>query len=189
LGAELLRINLEKKTTTDNESDNDAFMLNIDTELQTDDDGLEYYKLYRKDYDSVAGLPHWETYFNLELSPHKRLLSYGRYLRSLYDYSDLKYFELTSSDKNVDLATTIGSLTILESEKIQIGGLGDKIFLPYYLNFVTKVPVNLLELIEENQYGFVKFTWRGLRALHCKKLSSSRTARSGEKLRVSSKIG
>lgn len=161
LGAELMRINLEKKKTTDNESDNDSFMLNIETTLNVDIDGVEYYNLYRPAYSAVVALPHYETYFNTELSPTKRTLKYGRLLRSLFDFSDLKSFKITSSDKNVDLSTTLSGTTILESDPIQIGSLGDKLFLPYYLNFVTKVPVNLLELMEANQYGYVKFSWNG----------------------------
>lgn len=159
LGIELLRINFGNKTTTDSDSDNDTFFLNNETTVYTDDNGA-YYKLYRPAYASVTGLDHWETYFNLELSPKKNLLRQGRYIRSLFDRLDATYITQTSADKNTDVITVLNGVTVNEKEKIQIGSLGDKLFLPYYFVFTSPTPINALEVIDIKPYDQIEFEWK-----------------------------
>lgn len=160
LGIELLRINFDKKTTTDSDSDNDTFVLNIKTiEEDLTGTGIMGYKLYRPAYTSFTGLIHWQTSFNTEWTPKKNLLRAGAYLHSILDYQDDEKIKFTSADKNSDISTTLDGVTVTEKEDIQIGSLAPKLFRPYYLTFTTQVPVNLLKIIEANPYGKVKFTW------------------------------
>lgn len=163
-GIELHRINYENKKTSDSESDNDTFFLNIETEAQTDtttDPDTVYYELYRPAYSEVIGLPHWETAFNLELTPKKSLLSNGSMLHSILELMDEKELKLTSADKNSEFSTNLGGVIVLEKESIQIGSLAAAVFRPSYITFTTKVDMNVMELIKTNPYGKIKFTVEG----------------------------
>jgi hypothetical protein len=165
LGAELLRVNFEQKKTTDSDGDNDTFMFNIETVPHTIHIAIlgidaTYYNFNRPAYTSVTGLPHWETYFNLEYSPAKMLRRNGAYLHSLLDLLDIHAIKQQSFDKNVDLATTLGGITVAESQDIPIASLPPKLFKPYYISFKTDVPLNILQLLKTNPYGKIKFTVR-----------------------------
>lgn len=226
-GIELLRINYDQKKTTDTNSDNDTFLINITTDqpavsanvsfvsagnfiiipsslpivvgqrlrisgsvsnnndytvtgvgsiflaqivfvdLAVTDEtatvNIEFlsqgiYNLYRPAYTSVTGIPNPASAFNLELSPKKGLLKNGAYLHSILDMLDTEKIKLRSADKNSDLVTVLDGVTVTEKEDIQIGGLPAKLFRPYYFNFRTKVPVNLVELLKVNPWGKIKFT-------------------------------
>ena len=231
-GIELLRINYDKKKTTDTESDNDTFLLNITTDNPPISATVDFvdgspdfmlipgstpfqagqmiriatvgspgpndgdytiagvgsivgaqvvflgavltpltgqnititflsqgvYNLYRPAYTSVTGIPHPASAFNLELTPKKGLLNNGAYLHSLLDLLDTEKIKFQTADKNADLVTVLNGLTVTEKEDIQIGGLQAKLFKPYYFNFRTKVPVNLLELLKADPFGKIKFS-------------------------------
>lgn len=159
-GIEFTRINLENKTTTDSSSDNDTFMLNIETVLSTDGTNT-YYKLNRPAYDSLTGVPHPESIFNVELSPKRSILNNGPLLRSILDKMDAGYIKFESADKNSNLSTTQGSVTITEKDNVLIGSLGDRLFLPYYFTFTTSVPMNFVQLVKEHPYELIQFTWKG----------------------------
>lgn len=163
LGVELLRINLEQKTTTDSDSDNDCFFLNIQTneeEIITNPLPIVGYKLLRPDFTSFSGLPHWETSFNILLSPKNNLLRNGAYLHSLLEEGqDTKSVKLTTSDRNKDIAYTLNGIGFIEAADIVVGSLAKRLFKPYYITFDTKVPINLLAIMDSDPFGKVKFTW------------------------------
>lgn len=231
IGAELLRLNLDQKKTTDNSGDNDTFMLNIETTPQppvttvvsflasgnimlaqfgqtfivgqsisitgsASNNGIyqitslnnilfaqvvglgfagtlvdeanvtvqiEYlqnqvYKLNRPAYTSVTGIPHPASAYNIELSPKRTLLNNGPLIRSLLDKLDNTWLAFQSGDKNSDLSTTLSGVTIAEREAVQVGTLGDKLFLPYYVNISTSVPLNLQQLMKDSPYEQIKFS-------------------------------
>ncbi|CAL7961503.1 hypothetical protein GAMM_230012 [Gammaproteobacteria bacterium] len=161
MGAELLRINFEKKKTTDTNSDNDTFMLNTDI-VEFIDGFIHYYKLYRPAYTGVLGLPHYDTAFNLELTPKHAILAHAPFIHGMMDFLDAEKIGKMTADKNKDLSTTLAGVTILQSEDIAIGALTEKLIVPYYFNFKTKVPVNMLQLFKDKPYGKVKFKWNDL---------------------------
>jgi hypothetical protein len=119
------------------------------------------YVLNRPAFTSVTGLLHPDSAFNIELSPKRGMLANGAYLRSIFDLLDGAFLEMTSADKNTDLTTTIGGVTISENESVQIGNLPARLFRPYYITFTTESPVNLLEIMNVNPYGKIKFTVDG----------------------------
>lgn len=234
-GIELLRINYDKKTTTDTSSDNDTFILNITTENPPISATVDFvdgspdfmlipgstpfragqririttipsagpndgdytiagvgsifgaqvvflgstltpitgqniqitflsqavYNLYRPPYSSVTGIPHPDYAFNLELTPKKGLLANASYLRSVLDLLDTEKIKFQSADKNAELSTTLAGVTVTEKEDIQIGGLAAPFFRPYYINFRTKVPINLVELLKVNPWGRIQFSYQG----------------------------
>lgn len=119
------------------------------------------YVLNRPVFTSVTGLLHPGSAFNILLSPKRGLLANGAYIRSVMDLLDGQFLELTSADKNTDLATTIGGVTISENAAVQIGSLPARLFRPYYITFTTESPVNLLEIMNVNPYGKIKVTIDG----------------------------
>jgi hypothetical protein len=119
------------------------------------------YHLYRPAYTNIEGIPATMEpgIFNLEYSPKKNLLRNGRLIRSLIDYQDSESLKFASSDKNAELSTTLSGVTVTEREDIPIGSLGDRYFKPYYITLRTQAPVNVIELINANPFGRVKFTY------------------------------
>lgn len=159
-GIEFTRINFEGKTTTDDSSDNDTFLLNIETQLTTDGD-LSYYKLNRPAFDSVTGVPYPESIFNVLLSPKRSILSNGKMIRSVLHLGDAGVLKFQTATKNSDLSTTLGAEVITENADITIGSLGDRLFLPVYFSFTTALPLNVQNTIRQFPYHRIRFSFKG----------------------------
>lgn len=163
VGAELIRINLEGKTTTDSDSDSDNFMFNTLETPETNEEGLEFYRLYRPVYSHIEGVIDTSGIYNTELSIKRSIINNGRKIRSLTNKIDNTVLSLASGEKNTALLTQGGpyGITIDEDTPIQIGNLGDRIFLPEYITFKTKIPLSLLEILNSNPYGKILFRVKG----------------------------
>lgn len=160
-GIEFLRINLDGKTTTDDSSDNDVFMINIETQL-TVVGSDQYYKLYRPVFTSITGVLDTEGIFNVLLSPKMGLLNNGPLLHFLLDGLDTGVIHLDNADKNKELATTLAGVTVVEKDDIPIAQLGTRLALPHYANFTTSVPLNVPAAIKTTPYNQVSFIWKGV---------------------------
>lgn len=160
-GIEFTRINLDGKKTTDDAGDNDTFNLNVEETQNVDSDGLIYFKLNRPVYDSITGIPDPETIFNTELSPKRGLRNNGPLIRSIHHQLDAANVSLLSADKNTELTTGLAGVIISEKASAEISTLGDRLFLPYYATFTTSVPINLQQLMKDDPYGQIAFTWKG----------------------------
>lgn len=149
-GIEFTRINLEGKTTTDDSADNDVFVIHIkDTPIIDPVEG-EVYELDRSLNQYASGLLTPETVFNLALSPKQCLLRNGQYLRSCFYKQDTGYLKFQTTDKNSSLVVAGPFGTVTENADVQIADLGDRLFVPVLLEFETRVPVDLLELLVVN---------------------------------------
>lgn len=122
---------------------------------------VQEYILNRPPYTLVEGLLHPATAFNIELSPKRSLLENGAYLRSVLDLMDGQEIKFRSSDKNADLVTTLGGVTIRENENIKIGSLPARLFRPYYITFRTKVPLSAYDLLNLKPYSKIRFWHEG----------------------------
>lgn len=154
-GIEFTRQNLEGKTTIDDKSDNDVFIINIAS------DGSGGYILNRPPYSVITGVEAGNTIFNVELSPKRCLLAHGNYLHSGLDKLDTGYLKFETTDKNPALSTTLDGVTITENADQLIGSLAPKLFLPIQFIHDCQVPFDMVDLIELNMYGRVKFTSEG----------------------------
>lgn len=152
-GIEFTRLNLDGKTTTDNKSDNDVFMIHIEDNPQTDGT----YKLDRSLNAGATGLLTPSTVFNLYLTPARAIRRNGNYIRSLFYKLDHKYLKFQTTDKNDQVVA--GGIT--ENADIQIASLDAPLFSCNYLEFETKVPLNLLELLKANPLKAFTGTWAG----------------------------
>ena len=121
------------------------------------------YKLRRKTYSTINGIINDGTVFNIELSPRRCLENHLRWLRSSFDHLDMQYLEFLTTDKNADLQTIdADGNTITEKANIQIGSMGEKVYLPYFFKFEIKSPQNLLELMNANHDGVFGYTREGV---------------------------
>jgi len=152
-GIEFTRLNLDGKTTTDNDSDNDVFMIHIEDTQQGDG----FYHLDRNLNTGATGLLTPSTVFNLYLTPARALRRNGNYIRSLFYKLEHKYLKFQTTDKND--AVVSGGIT--ERDDIEIASLDPALFSCNYLEFETKVPLNYLELLNANPLKAFKGTWAG----------------------------
>lgn len=152
-GIEFTRLNLDGKTTTDSDSDNDVFMIHVEDNPRGDG----FYHLDRALNAGATGLLTPSTVFNLYLTPARALRRNGNYIRSLFYKLDAKYLKFQTTDKNA--AAVAGGIT--EKADIQIASLPAPLFSCNYLEFETKVPINLLELLKNNPLKAFAGTWAG----------------------------
>lgn len=159
IGAEILRINLENKTTTDSDSDNDTFIINIES---TPVAGA--YNLNRPSGIIITGVLSPDTVFNILLSPGRCLRKHSAKIRAVMLSLETEYLTFQSTPKNQELKTVEGSVTIDEDANIRISSLP---ILPYYQPVVITVDCNVLpslkDIIELNPYGKVPFIYSGKR--------------------------
>lgn len=121
------------------------------------------YQLRRKTYTAINGIINDGTIFNIELSPRRCLQNHLRWLRSSFDHLDMKYLEFLTTDKNANLQTIDADGNVItESANIQIGSMGEKVYLPYFFKFEIKSPQNLLELMNANHDGVFDYTREGI---------------------------
>jgi hypothetical protein len=114
--------------------------------------------LNRPGYTTLSGVPN-NTIFNLpKLTPKAMLLAHQKWIRSMNYGLDTELIKFNSGDKNTELLTTLAGITIDENADESIGGFGEKMFLPFYFNFTTEVPVNLVEILEATPNRCFKFT-------------------------------
>lgn len=152
-GIEFTRLNLDGKDTTDNDSDNDVFIIHIEDAPQGD--GL--YHLDRSLNIGATGLLSPATVFNLYLTPARALMRNGDYIRSLFYKLDSRYLTFQTSDKND--AVVAGGIT--ENADVQLASLASPLFSCNYLEFETKVPYNLFDLLNANPLKAFTGTWAG----------------------------
>lgn len=154
-GIEFTRINLDGKSTTDNESDNDVFIINIA------DNGSGGYILNRPPYSAITGVRAGSSIFNTELSPARCLIANGSFLHIGMDLLDAGQLTFQTTEKNAALSTTLDGVTITENQNFPISSLAAKLFLPKVFEVDCRVPINIVDLIEANPYGKIQFKWLG----------------------------
>ena len=180
-GIELVRVNLDGKSLADSSTDNDIFAIhknedssgNFNLVNQTTGAivSTPYYLLYRTPI--VAGT--WEiqnifspeTAYNILFSPLRSLYRNGAYFRSLLKLNDADSlnFQLSGMNNvgNLKMITlTGGAIDFNEGGAVQISDLcpdEDVLFQPVIFEFETKEVINLYNLIEDNPYSYVTFTY------------------------------
>lgn len=179
-GIEFVRVNLESKTLADSSTDNDVFAIHKNEDSSgnfnryvsgTGYVSTPYYLLYRTPI--VAGT--WEiqnifspeTAYNILFSPQRSLFRNGAYFRSLLKLNDSNSlnFQLSGMNNvgNLKMITyTNGALDFNEGGAVLISDLcpdEDLLFKPIIFEFETKEVINLYNLIEDNPYNYITFTY------------------------------
>jgi hypothetical protein len=146
-GAELTRINLEGKITTDSSADNDVFILNVDLSFQNEDDS---YNLKRGTYDTIDGLLSPETAFNIEeLTPARLLEKHRNWINSIFYGFESTALKFQTIDKNRELKTVQGA-TVYDEDADFIIGSSPRLLIPRVFEFEPETPDELVELMEAN---------------------------------------
>ena len=152
-GIENARSNVDGKTNADNgKGDNDVFLLKL-TDAGTVETAAEY--------GSITGVTTGAQTYNVDLWPKHMLLRHGRFLRSILDKRDGAFIRFTSGLKNYEASSNNGSTTIVENQDIEVGSLGDKIFLPHIMSIETDYPIDMLQLLDSNPTGYIEFPYNG----------------------------
>lgn len=159
-GIEFTRINLQGKTTTDNNSDNDVFMLDVEYDF-TDADGIENYKLRRPAFTSITGLIDPQSAFNIDLSPKRIFNKHGAWIRGMMWPLTTEKITFQTTNKNPLLKTVQGGVTIQENADVIISDLEQNYWIPITAKFETIVPENLIYIMQSNSTGLFQFTYNG----------------------------
>lgn len=158
-GTEMIRINLDGKTTTDNEADNDAFFLDTVPSPHNDDGSIN---LWRGPYEAISGILDPATIFNVRLSPRTCLEAHASEWRSIFYGLETEFLKFQTSDKNGELSYTLNGKTYAENADVMIGNFADApLWLPYAVQFQTQIPTNMIALMAGiNKYGKIRFTYK-----------------------------
>lgn len=159
-GIEFTRINLEGKTTTDDKSDNDVFLIHTEPTPTAGGPGTDFYKLDRSLNATASGVLDPPTVFNLFLSPKRCLERCGRFIHSLFYKLDSGKLVFQTTEKNAELKTT--SPSVIEKADVTIGSLLPQLFGPNLLEFETPAPVDLIEALEASPIRSFAGTYLGV---------------------------
>lgn len=124
---------------------------------------IRAYRLLRKIYSNVSGLPNPETAFNLEdLTPARITKRNGPLLRSALAMIGAGQLTFQTSDKNQFVSTTNADdgVTITENANIDYHDLGDPLSLPLIFDFDTEVPFTADEIFNFAHNGHIKFPYK-----------------------------
>ncbi|HUR65468.1 MAG TPA: hypothetical protein VMZ03_03890 [Chitinophagaceae bacterium] len=160
---EILRINLDGKTTTDDSSDKKNFfaLVEVTPTGGTGDEPAVYHKLLRETYTSITGLISPDTAYNIPLSPKRCLLAHGNYLRSVFFQMEGTDLVFQHNDKNEELKTVKDGITIEEKANVTIGNLDAPLFIPKYLDFECPMAENIIATMDQGPDGTFKATSDG----------------------------
>lgn len=117
----------------------------------------EYQPERTEGYISLSGVLAAETYYNYALSPKANLLRHGDYLHSILDKYDSNSIVFESALKNAAMSVVYNDgVRVTENANISIGTLPDKLFLPYLITVLTKLPRNMMNLIDSFPTGYIR---------------------------------
>jgi hypothetical protein len=121
---------------------------------------IDIYRLFRETYDSLTGVRD-DTVYNIELLTPKRMLKLWKpYLVSFQYRNEGKEFIFQTSDRNPDLRTVKGAVTVDEDANEPIEG--SRLFKPYVFEFETEVPVDLVDLVDAYPNNLYSFAYDGI---------------------------
>lgn len=158
---ELTRINLDGKTTTDDENDSRSFFLHVEKTATagTGDEPAIYYKLLRPVYDSVTGLISPSTAFNMELHPELCLRRHGNFLRSVFYWQDSKDLVRETSKKNDKVVVIKAGQTYIGNKNIRISTLDPALFIPIIFKVEGPMPMSIIDTMDAGPDGTFSFLY------------------------------
>lgn len=159
---ELTRINLDGKTTTDDDNDSRAFFLHVEKTATagTGTEPASYYKLLRNTYDSVTGILDADSAFNIELHPELCLKRHGSYLRGVFYWLNGN-LDFQTSDKNGNLVVVKDGQTYIGQKSIPIPTLGAPLFIPLTFKYESPMPNDIVETMDAGPDGTFSFQYDG----------------------------
>lgn len=162
-GQESIRANLEGKTTTDAQSDNQVFIDNVDLDNPQVDANGTYYNLKRAAYTAVEGLIDPASAYNIEeLTPKRIMNTWKTFFRGMLWKFDGQNIHLETSARNSSLATHGGpGGDVIENSDISIALCGDPLFGPKKIGIRIVGPLNLYLAMTNTPAACFRFTRNG----------------------------
>lgn len=150
---EQLRFEYFNKAETATEKDNDIFV------FDTMEDG-DLIVPYRDESATITGGTNTASWYNYRYSPANILLRNGNQLSPCLWAEIGNSVTFQSSERNKSMVVTTGGVSIIEAADVLVDDLSDPLYYPYYFKFKTKVPYNLIELLQAG-CGYIKFSYNG----------------------------
>jgi hypothetical protein len=168
-------LNLNGKTETDSEPDNNIWILDVDVAggavgyipYGYTGVGEPYYELKIDTNIVVSNVYKGDTYFNISLSPARNLKRHGKYIHALLWNNDTKYVTFQSATKSNYTGLRMSTEDTITSEIINEGGdwlIGDfdtAYFKPIIFKFTAVVDSDFKAAIEANPLGYITFVHNG----------------------------
>jgi hypothetical protein len=147
-----IRINFEGKTTTDDRGDNEIYftaLMKIPALETIDGEDVLVYELDRSLNNYASDHPETATIFNLAITPKQNLFRHGRFIRSCHYKLDHKFLKFQTTEKWKELIVSKpGSRVVDEDADVEIGTLGDQLFIPWTINIEVESPADLIDALE-----------------------------------------
>lgn len=152
---ELTRINVDGKTTTDNQLDDSVLCFDV-----TKVSDLEYI-LNRKLNATTTGFLRNDLVFNLSFATHRCMLENGAYIEGVInrEFFGTKQIVFQKAERNQDSIID----GIVEKSNVDISALPTRYFRSYYFSFVQTVPDAIFDIINEQRRRVFSFTIQGVR--------------------------
>lgn len=162
-GAEFTRINFSGKTTTDNDSDNDIWIIHT-TKIPIDDP-IEgpVYELNRDLNPYVTGVPDPASVFNVYLSPGRCLQRLGRFIHSCFYKMEDSKLVFQTTEKNADLVTTLpASAPVHDNQDLEVSTLLPALFSPVACDVDLPINFDSFDILDQNAVKTFTFDYNGV---------------------------
>ena len=157
---EQVRVNISEKTTTDAKQDNETYIIESNINLMTGLVTLQ--RLQNEPGNAAGGIVYPDNAYNLGITPKRNLKRAELLTNSICDLHDGEYLVFQSNTRNKELITALDSNGNIAEKNNEVIGT-DKLFKPKFFNFTSRVPKNLIGLINtSNGRGYVSFKWLGV---------------------------
>lgn len=107
-----------------------------------------------------------KSYYNWRISPKQNLLRGGQYLRSIFDKMDGYTIRVSAPLKSTALSTTdsTGRIVSESANETISAAFGSQLFLPWYATVNAGLPIDAIDLIDQNPYSDIAFNWENVDA-------------------------
>ncbi|MFZ4705550.1 MAG: hypothetical protein ACOYMF_06025 [Bacteroidales bacterium] len=155
-----------EENTKDDAADNQIFMLSgTPITGQTWQWELLRAPFYSQNGGGISGIVFPTTAYNLYLTPGHCMLKHHAWFNSILHNNSFGYIRFLSGDKNTRVETRDNDFGLVREDEnnIATGPDLEKLFLPYYFEFICNLSVENLDMIL-NHYkagDLLEFTWKG----------------------------
>lgn len=168
-------LNLNDKTETDSEPDNNIWIVDVDIDAGAvgyvptgyTGAGEPYYNVKKDTAIAVSNVYAGDTYFNISLSPARNFQRHQQYFHGLFWNLDSDYVTWQSSNKSNATGLMMSTFdsgtseTLAEDQDFLISDFPDAYFKPIIFKFETVVDNEFKDLVLANPYGYITFVHNG----------------------------
>lgn len=164
-GIETARYKLFDKNTTDNNVDNDIFVVEADP--STIVSGAIGLRRDQNLFGNVAiGVLSPSGKYNISKSPLRVMERNAPFIKGMMYFNQGGSIAFQSTEKNENLATLFSGVSKLEKDPIIPNVSPDfdtttPLFVPLLFKGKVRIPANLFEIVNANPNGYMSFTYRG----------------------------